>query len=266
MPIIIAHGQPKSGSTFLWSASLALSSIVNGQEYYAFVHERLGDEIAGFQANISASVIETVASRIDPADYVVLKTHGPFTEEMQDMVENEKVIAFTSFRDPRDTAVSTLDAGASDRKKGSTRWFTKFTDVHQLVTPIIRQFSNIVPWVECPKVFSVPYYMTAARQSTTVELLARHLGYGVLGHRLARQMDSEKTAVPEWNKGIADRFIEALEPDEIEFLNEKFAEVLPRYNEMLRQRMAALGHRMLYEYLVASREERMSAKLREPAA
>ncbi len=266
MPIVVAHGQPKSGSTFLWATALELSSIANGQEYYSFKDSRLGKDFSGFHANVTADLVESVARQIDPGDYIVLKTHGPFTEEMKDLVESRAVVAFTSFRDPRDTALSTLDAGQSDREKGSSRWFTKFTEVRQLVAPIVRQFNNIVPWVANEQVLSVPYYLIAARQNRVVEVLARHLGYGTLGHRLTQQMDQQKTAVPEWNKGIADRFADELSSEEIRFLNQKFAEILPQYDALLRGKMAELGHRMLCELLVASRERRLERKLSTRAA
>ncbi len=245
---------------------MELASLANGQEYYRFKRERLGDDIEDYSANVTVKLVETVSSRIDPTDYVVLKTHGLLTPELEEMIDNGVILAFSSFRDPRDSILSTLDAGATAREKGLTCWFTGYTEIEQLINPMISQFNITVPWAMNSNVLCIPYYLTVLCQSPVVEILAAHLNYGWVGRFLAETMDGRKASAPEWNKGIADRYIEQLTADQIAFLNEKFAGILPTYDGLLRMRMGALRHSMLCENLLAERDARLAQKLKRVAA
>lgn len=238
-----------------------MAALANGEEYYQFRNRCLGEEFGGFQPVITRDTVERVAARIGPQEYIVLKTHDILAPELAEMIESGDVLAFTSFRDPRDTVLSTLDAGRSDRERGSDRWFTKFTEVEQLAEPVRRQFHRVVPWINHRKVLAVPYYMTAYRQSLTVEILARHLRCGALGRLVAQSMDIKRSSLPEWNKGLADRYIETLELGDLQFLNEAFADILPEHDRLLRESMSRLKHQFLCEWLIAQRDNRLNASL-----
>lgn len=261
MPIVIAHGQPKSGSTFLYVTALEIAALANGEEYYRFRTARLGKDFQDFRPSIEPELIHEVSGMIDPKDYIILKTHNVLTPDIEELIDNGSVLAFTSFRDPRDTVLSTLDAGKSDRERGSTRWFTKFTEAEQLVAPVRRQFERVVPWIQNRNVLAIPYYMIAYEQAATVTILARHLGCGAICHHLASAMDVKKSSLPEWNKGLADRYIDILDRKDVQFLNQAFAKVLPVYDRFLRDRMGNHNYNLLCAHLIAEREGRLQSKL-----
>ncbi len=261
MPIVLAHGQPKSGSTFLYIAALEMAALANGEEYYRFRNARLGDDFVDFQPSVTPALVDYVADRIRPNEYIVLKTHNVLTPDLEGMIDSGAVLALTSFRDPRDTVLSTLDAGRSDRERGSTRWFSRFTEVEQLILPVKRQFTRVVPWIRHPKVLAIPYYLTAMRQSTAVAVLAQHLGCGHTSRQVAQSMEARKLTLPEWNKGLADRYIDGLSGSDVRSLNEAFADILPEYDQLLRQTLSAIGHRLFCEWAIAQRDRRLEAKL-----
>ncbi len=261
MPVVIAHGQPKSGSTSLYVSALELAALANGEEYYTFRNARLGDDFVDFQPVVTRETVERVAAEIGPGEFIILKTHGALTPDLVAMIESRDVLAFTSFRDPRDSVLSILDAGQSDRDKGSSRWFTIFTDVEQLAAPVRGQFKRVVPWIEHCKVLAMPYYLTAYRQSSAIEILARHLQCGAYGRQVAVSMEARRSSVPEWNKGLADRYLEEMNAREVRFLNEAFADVLPEHDRLLRDSMSDLKHHIFCEWLIAERDNRMQSKL-----
>jgi hypothetical protein len=257
MPVIIAHGQPKSGSTFLFATATELRSLIDGDNYYAAMKAALGSDAQAFQARLDAAYVRDVLARAGKKT-LVLKTHGPLTDDLRAMVAAGEVPAFTSFRDPRDACKSMLDAGESDRARGSDRWFASKTRAEELVRPIANQVRDLQSWLDCPQVLALPYYIIANNQDFAVRRLCRHLGHGALGSLMAGIMQAKKTTVPEFHKGISDRFLTDFPAEEIVFLNRTMAPQIAAYRRVAAERMAALGHRMLHDRLVAMRQARLA--------
>jgi hypothetical protein len=256
MPVFIAHGQPKSGSTFLFQASVELRNLIDGSNFYAELRNAIGDA-AAFQAQVNRAMVERLLQKAGRKT-LVIKTHGLLPDDVRELIENGRVRAFTSFRDPRDACRSMLDAGASDRAKGNDRWFASRTRVDELVRPISKQLQDLHTWIACPKVLCMPYYIIANDQDFAVRTLCRHLGYGALGSVMAGVMEAMKTLVPEFHKGEADRFLSDFSPEEIAFLNNVMARQIELYYLTAARKMAELGHRLLHEQLVAKRQAELA--------
>lgn len=257
MPLILAHGQPKSGSTFLFAVATTLRSRVDHDSYYEAMKSALGADSDAFRARLDGDTVRGVLAKAGRKT-LVLKTHGPLTDDVRQMIERGEVRAFTSFRDPRDACKSMLDAGASDRARGVDRWFATKTRADELVRPIAKQISDLGTWLDCPKVFVVPYYITANNQDFAVRSLCRHLGFGALASLVAGIMQADKSSVPEFNRGISDRFLADLSVEDIGMLNTVMAKEIVFYRQLAAERMAALGHRMLHDRLVRMRQTRLA--------
>ena len=76
MPIVIAHGQPKSGSTFLYMAGTILTEMTNNVEYYSFAESVAGPDFKTFQNEVSADYLENLAQRVPANKTLIFKTHG----------------------------------------------------------------------------------------------------------------------------------------------------------------------------------------------
>jgi hypothetical protein len=257
MPVFISHGQPKSGSTFLFQASIELRNVVDGGNFYTELKNALGDATAAFQDRIDRALIERLLETAG-SKTLTIKTHGALADDVRAMIEDGRVRAFTSFRDPRDACRSMLDAGIADRAKGNTRWFASKTRVDELVRPIKKHLQDLHTWIACPKVLCMPYYIIANNQDFAVRTLCHHLGHGALGSLIAGVMGAMKTLVPEFHKGESDRFLSDFSPEEIAFLNRAMAPQIETYYETAARKMVELGHRMLHDNLVARREARLA--------
>jgi hypothetical protein len=256
MPVVIAHGQPKSGSTFLFGAAVELRNMVDGDTIYQALKLALGEDANAFENEIDAALVKHLLARAGHKT-LVIKTHGTLSGDVRALVEAGRVRAFTSFRDPRDACRSMLDAGVSDRAKGNQRFFASKSRVDELVRPIARQFAALQSWLDCPQVLAMPYYIIANDQDFAVRLLAMHLGFGALASVVAAKMQARKTSVPEFHKGISDRFLKDFSLEEIGYLNKVMAAQVATYEADAQRIMAKLGHRMLYARLVAMREARL---------
>lgn len=265
MPVIIAHGQPKSGSTFLFRTVCEAISQVEGQEFYSLWASLMGQGVNVYFETVTPEDLGRLTERAGERT-VVIKTHAALSDDVREMVERGDVRAFTSFRDPRDACRSMLDAGISDREKGSTRWFATKTKSSELVRPIAYQCRMLQSWMNCPKVLALPYYLIANDQDYTVRRLCDHLGFSGIGHLVSTHMDETKASVPEYHKGISDRFLEDFNWPEIEFLNKALAPEIAQYEKHLLPRMEEFGHQSLCAQLIHMRDERLRQLESEQAA
>ena len=257
MPVIIAHGQPKSGSTFLFAAATELRGLLDGDNYYAAMKQALGDDVNAFQVRLDEPFVRDVLHKAG-GKTLVLKTHGGLTDGVRAMLERGEVRGFTSFRDPRDVCKSMLDAGTADRARGSDRWFASKTQAEELVRPISNHIRDLQSWLDCRRVLAIPYYIVANCQDFAVLRLCHHLGWAACGSLLAGIMQAKKTSVPEFHKGVSDRFLSDFSTEEIQFLNKSMAPQIVAYRAVAAGRTAALGHRMLHDRLVAMRQARLA--------
>lgn len=257
MPVIIAHGQPKSGSTFLFATAYRLTEFLNRQEFYGFFEKRLGKDADVFANKVDRPMIERM---IDAAGgYTLLvKTHDKLSDEVRELIDGRRVMAFTSFRDPRDSCRSMLDAGIEDRQQGRDRWFATRSKAEELIRPIISHIKAVDSWLDCPQVLALPYYIIANNQDFAVRTLCRHLGLGAYGSLLAGIMQAKKATIPEFHKGVSDRFLTDFPAEEIVMLNKAMAPQIAGYRKVAAERMSALGHRMLHDRLVAMRRAKLA--------
>lgn len=258
MPVIIAHGQPKSGSTFLYETAIALRSTIDRDEFYTAHAQCMGD-VPVFHDHVSADLVRAFLEGAGQKT-LIIKTHFRLQPDVRELIESGHVRAFSSFRDPRDTCRSMLDAGISDRAKGDMRYFANFSAVNDWVQPIFQQYRNVQTWTDCEKVLAMPYYITANNQDFAVRMLCTHLGYGAYGRILAAVMQEKKQSLPEFNKGISDRFLTDFSTEEIKFLNGAIGKQIVIYQKLAKEKMAKLGHRMLHDRLVAMRRAALEAR------
>lgn len=244
-------------------AALEIAQQVNGEEFYTFRNRVMGKDFPSFIDTFQEGLLANVAARIPEDRIFVIKTHAELSPALAEAISDRTVRAFTSFRDPRDTALSILNAGEADRKIGNDRYFSAFEKMEQLKAPVQRQARRVQPWIDHPDVLAIPYYLTAMSEATSVGLLAEFLGVGHLRSILAAKMAAKRETLPEFNKGILDRFIDELPADDIRFGNEVWAEAIAAYNTTLETVMARLGHRMSHDYFVGLRDRKLSKKLSE---
>ncbi len=261
MTLVVAHGQPKSGSTFAYFAALKIADHVNGTPFEEFGRELLGDEFRAFIHEVPKDALIEIEQKLGDGQMFVIKSHGPMGDGIADLISEGRVKAFTTFRDPRDTALAILDVAAKERREGIERWFTQFTELEQLTRAIRSHVRHVKAWVDHPNVLSIPYYMIAASPRSCLTLLANHLDHGEIGDRVASEMIAGRGEIPEFNKGVPDRFIEGLSPEDLRLAGDIWEQALETYESMLVEKMTEHGFGALYRELVDARDRRLAEVL-----
>jgi hypothetical protein len=263
MALIISHGVPKSGSTFLFQVAKDVATSINGFPHYkAKARFFPGMEVPDYVDQPADELIESLLEHLPPGAPYVLKTHGKMTPLIESGIRSGSIKAIVSFRDPRDAVISMLDAGVSDREKGKDRGFSRLYKVDEAVRPVKYGWNLARDWAYFPGVLAIPYLLTAAKQDIVISLVCDYLSAGhcyksISGH----YAQDKRTKITEFHKGVADRFLDDLTPEEIAKVSESLESEIAENDALTAQWMQAYGFRMLHQASYERRETRLKELL-----
>jgi hypothetical protein len=261
MSLIIAQGVPKSGSTFLFQVIKDIEEALNGFPHPEAKKRFFPDRaVPDFVGEPSDAFVDGLAGRLPPDRAFVFKTHGKITPRLAARIASGEVKAVMSFRDPRDTALSMIDAGAVARARGRDRNCSNLHQVEDAVRPAKHGWKVARGWFDCPGVLLIPYHLTATNQTWVVDRVCEHLGApqaaAAINAKFAR--DKEKR-ITEFHKGVADRFLDDLAPDQIQQLNTALSREIDEADALTGRCMRAYGFGDLYEQLRDARNARLQS-------
>ncbi len=265
MTLILSHGQPKSGSTFLFQSARLAVDTANGMDLGTFrdrffsSHPFLKDDHRNFINDATDDIIERLLAAIPPEYYYLIKLHGDIGDFAKRQIENGRIRAFTSIRDPRDAAISMFDSGIRDREVKGNRWFSELTELSRTINAVKSHVSKIRKWVSCRNVMVFPYYLTSTHQDVAVHHLLKHLGLSRHAEIVTNHFATNKTErILEFHKGIADRFLEDISPQEVGMLTEKLSPEITQIDMLTERWMAHHGYRVLFHMLNYKRQTRLA--------
>jgi hypothetical protein len=260
MTLVIAHGVPKSGSTFIYQIAKDALAAINGFSHRE-AKERFfpGESVPDFVPQPTDEIIERLSGRLPAGSIFVIKTHGRLTPLISAGLATGKIKALTSFRDPRDTVVSMLDTGERDRRRGADRSFGKLFHIDDAVRPARHAWKVAREWLSNASVLPIPYYLTASAQNEVIKLVFNHLGASAPDASLQAHYASEKEKrITEFYKGVPDRFLDSLTREEMIELGEKLAPIISEVDSMTAHWMAVYGYDLHYRQLSDRRRTKLA--------
>jgi len=261
MPLILAHGQPKSGSTFLFEIAKWAVAHANGFPPGEFA-EKFSLEPRLAQLYIeqpTADIVDAIEERLPEGKYYVIKTHGTLNPAIRARILNRTLLAFTSFRDPRDCIVSLLDAGMRDRAMGGERGFSRVLSVKDALKRTKFAWKNARDWANCKEILKIPYYLTVTDRDLVVTLICEHIGLGMAANAVQAKFKLEQIKkISQFNVGVADRFLDALSPADVAKATLALENQIRKVDQLTERWMTEFGHRAAYELIHTRREERLA--------
>ena len=246
--IIVAFGQPKSASTFLFQVARRAAMARNGGDDRALrerLSSALGSPWADFHQSVDAGLVDTIASALEPNETAVIKTHGPLDASLGGHLARRTVVAFTSLRDPRETALSMVDAGVRDRAAGAARTYFQAMlrpSEPRTVEAQRQAVKNLRTQLANPFVLAVPYEAIAAAQDRVILRLTSHLGLRGYAEVVAQHFARERaTRITEYNVGTPFRFATTLPAEEIAALNAALGSEIAFVDGVILRAMARFG-------------------------
>lgn len=143
---------------------------------------------------------QAVASRTCP---LVIKTHSKLHPMVARQLKNGRLVGHAVCRDPRDIALSMLDAAREGRAWGSSRNGT-FRCLEDTLPVIRKQVEHFLAWARCPGILVLHYEQVAFQTQETIDQLAGQLQLVVDPGRIIRTVTKERFT--QQNRGISQRW------------------------------------------------------------
>jgi hypothetical protein len=226
--LYISYGLVKSGSTFAFELTKKLF------EQQGLTQSRLsGEAVApGHRINFVTNwnrehVLAMRAEAGANKTTIVLKTHARPRPAIARELEAGSALGHAIFRDPRDMALSLVDAGARAREKGH-KAFSEIGSLDDTMTHIDAHLENFYQWVELPGIEPIDYATLTAHTSSFVERLSLQTGLGFDAEPAIADV-LENTFI-QLNKGVQERWRAEMTTADSERFLERYASVYEQYS------------------------------------
>lgn len=225
--IYVSYGLVKSGSTFAFELTKRLF-VANG-----FPQPRLGDDAveAGHKINFVTRwdrehVDALRAGAASAGTVVVAKTHARPRRAIARLLESGGAVGHAVYRDPRDMALSLLDAGRSAREKGR-RAFSEIVTLEDAFAHIDAHHENFRRWCELPGIEPVDYATITADTARFAELLGRQTGLAFDHEKAAAEVVAQEFV--QFNKGVQRRHVTEMDPETSHRFLDRYADFYDMY-------------------------------------
>ena len=230
--LYISYGIPKSASTFAWQLIKRIA-IRGGLPIATLTAKSKGrNSLEDYIDPVSEEKLQLVRDEVGDAP-VVIKTHGGATPAVIRLVAEGEAMAFASYRDLRDVALSLLDHAARSRMQG----IADFAHLHTLqdTLPILEtQVQRFEKWIASCAPLLIPYDEICFDTRATITRIADCIGVTVDVESIFAEFAGNKTAIGQFNKGERRRF-------EREMTHEDSTNIFNQFSEFYRKYMPGEG-------------------------
>jgi hypothetical protein len=225
--LYVSFGMRKAGSTFAFEMTKEIL------EQNGMPQKRLPGDIIdqkhkiNYVAHFSDEVLEQLITEVEAIGYpIVIKTHQRPSRGIANMIRSGKVIGQASYRDPRDIALSLVDAGRHARERGRQA-FSEFYNLHDTVRTIGRQIEWLEEWLELPGIMPIYYEDMAFDTEPTTRRVAAQFDLPVDAAQAKATVTSSRFT--QFNKGVSQRHLEEMSEEDRVRLNDLFGDFIDRY-------------------------------------
>ena len=227
LPIIISHGVPKSASSFLWQNAKEAINLHNK------TLPKIKLNHPDYLNKINQEDIDSILEKIKDKNFCsIIKYHNKPFEGMKKYIDQNKILAFTSTRDPRDIALAFIDAGKKERKLKNYRHFYKFETLDQTVKNIKNNYKHLKFWLELD-ILCIPFSLISINRYKSVNILLKYLNFSFYGDIVFKKFsEKNNNSILEFNKGINKRYVNEISKTDLDFLNSVFEEEIALYKKV----------------------------------
>jgi hypothetical protein len=226
-PFYLSFGTPKSGSTLAFQLTKTML------------------EMAGIpQPRIANDAIKSVGGvnyvdRLDGSAYddlhqavgaqahlIAIKTHSRLFPRIEKLLASGKLIGHAVCRDPRDMALSMLDAAREGRSWGGAGGVI-YRSVSDTEDCLRRSVDLFTKWAQSPNIMPLHYERLAFDTESVAREIAMQLGITVDIPKAIQIATGRKFT--QFNRGISERWKTQMEPSDAQRLGEIFKDFIKTY-------------------------------------
>lgn len=233
--LVLCYGIPKSGSTLAFVLVKGILESAGFEQPFVF-NDRLEpekidpDRSNNFVVEISEQAVDTLIAQIGPNRMIAVKTHAPFPDALfpflEDLQARRVLQVVASYRDPRDTCLSLMDAGEKARGKGVDNLFAKVGDLERAARKVKRHIRTFRKWAALRGTLRLNYETVAFSPDDAIAAIEKTLG--VTGDAARVKQFAFEEARTQKNKARKKRYLDELSDEKRDELTRFFDEFIRR--------------------------------------
>lgn len=227
--IYISFGMAKSGSTLAFQLVSAILEEAGVPQYDLDLSEGEGIDQPRFVDVIRPTELAHIVSvaKARPQGPVVLKTHSGLWNCVAEGLDNGWIIGHATCRDPRDIALSMMDASRDNRPWGK-RNGQPLRHVEDALDYVRGHSAKFQDWARHPSIMPISYERLAFDTEAVAADLAKQLGVDADFKRVAK---IAKASATNFNKGRSRRHESELSAPVNDKIREEFADFIDQWCE-----------------------------------
>ncbi len=223
--VYACYGMPKSGSTLAFELTVAVL------EEAGVPQRRLSPRVLGeersdnFVPLIKPMMLRAAIQEISEVGHprpIAIKTHGGVWAATAEAIAAGRVTGHAIARDPRDVALSILDASRTGGAWGA-RDGRPFANIGEAMEVVRGHVEKFLKWQAQPGFLTLNYEEVAFDTRRSIDRIAGHLDVDVDADRVLHRVRSRHTKL---NKGISQRWREEMSVAEANYYYEEFADFI----------------------------------------
>ncbi|MES2657080.1 MAG: sulfotransferase domain-containing protein [Verrucomicrobiota bacterium] len=226
-PLYLSYGMPKSGSTLAFELTRTMLELAGVPQV------KIGEGITDPETKIN------FVHKLDGPGYeklrdeakaiarpIVIKTHSRLFPRLEKLLESGKLLGHAVCRDPRDMALSMLDAAREGRAWGGTEE-SRFKTVADTEKRLHKSIEMFTKWADSPNIMPIHYERLAFDTESVAAEIAAQLGITV---DIPKAIEiATGTKFTQLNRGISQRWKTEMDPADARRLEKTFKSYIETY-------------------------------------
>ena len=227
-PLYISYGMPKSGSTLAFELTRTML------ELSAIPQKIIEDEVVdsrsskvNFVRRLDGPALDALRGKISMlAKPLAIKTHSKLFPRMRQELMEGRMIGHAVCRDPRDMALSLLDAAREGRAWGSGP-DGPFRSVNDTIKRLHTNIATFRAWAAAPNILAIHYERLAFDTEAVAGEIAAQIGIDVNLPEVVRIATKERFI--QLNHGKSQRWKSQMDPGDALRLEKEFKDYIDTF-------------------------------------
>jgi hypothetical protein len=222
-PIYLSYGMPKSGSTLAFELTRTMLELAGVPQIKIASGVTDPDTTINFVDKLDGEAFGMLREGAkEIARPIVIKTHSRLFPRVEKFLKTGQVHGHAVCRDPRDMALSMLDAAREGRS-----WGCGFKTVADTESRLQKSIDTFMKWMESPNIMPIHYERLAFDTETVAAEIATQLGIAV-DIQAAIEI-ATGTKFTQLNQGISQRWKTQMDPADARRLELRFKDYIGKY-------------------------------------
>jgi hypothetical protein len=230
--LIVINSMPKSGSSLLRHFAIEMIKKVNYNGQELLFNKIRNGEIIGrgrYIPRIDKKLLNILLKLSRENGPILIKVHVDYSEEFEQMFDNDEIVMTYNYRDPRDMILSAVDHHHRAKGMGQNE-FSQFGSIEKSIPMAVHWAKQAVKWKQSRITYDISYKYFLQNKIEILNKINEMLGFGLSNETILSMIEQEiherTPGKNQFNKGTSTRYENEMGQSELYMCNEALKEFI----------------------------------------